>query len=270
MNISKYTTLCLKLAGLIFILSFLLDTLTFAIPFQWQNSQWQIGFVTAIVDRGIVPMVGMVLIVLASWIDSTLNTPAATAKASTFLKIFTFILASLLGLLFLLLIPIHFNNINQVKTNALEQIQKGADQGEEQIKQFLANLNNLSQNPQLLTQEIAQRTQVIESGQFQGRPLTEQQLVQLRQQKDQLQNLRDLARKPADFKKRLDEIRNQLQTQLLDRRREAENQANTEALKQWLRICLSSLMLAIGYSVIGWLGLRGVGLLSGNLKESKR
>lgn len=270
MNISKYTTLCLKLAGLIFILSFLLDVLTFAIPLQWQNSQWQIGFVTTIVDRGIVPMVGMVLILIATWIDSTLNIPAATAKTSAFLRIFTFILATLLGLLFLLMIPIHFNNINQVKTNALEQIQKGADQGEEQIKQFLANLNSLSQNPQLLNQEIAQRTQVIENGQFQGRPLTEQQLVQLRQQKEQLQNLRDLSKKPEEFKKRREEIQNQLQTQLLDRRRDAENKANVESLKQWLRICLSSLMLAIGYSVIGWLGLRAQGLMSGNLKEAKR
>ena len=69
-------------------------------------------------------------------------------------------------------------------------------------------------------------------------------------------NLRDLSKKPKEFKQRLDEIKNQLQTQLQERRKQAESQANLEALKQWLRIGIQSMLLSICYSLIGWLGIR--------------
>jgi hypothetical protein len=64
MSNSAYTSLVLKLSGVIFIVSALFDFISFAIPLQWQDVQWQIRFVTAIVDRGIVPMLGMMLILV--------------------------------------------------------------------------------------------------------------------------------------------------------------------------------------------------------------
>ncbi|MBF2021470.1 MAG: hypothetical protein IGR93_15535 [Hydrococcus sp. C42_A2020_068] len=255
MNSSTFTSLSLKLIGTIFILSSLLDYVTLGIPFNWQSAQWQINFVTSIVDRGIVPMVGMALILVGYWIDSNSGSPAKGPG----LRLPVFILASVLGLLFLLLVPVHLNNLNQAKTAALEQIQQGAGQGEEQIKNRLAQINTLSQNPQLIDQELARLNQVIETGQVQGRQVNAQVLEQARQTRDQLQGLRDLAKNPQQFKQRLEELKNQWQTQLLDIRRNAENQAKSEALKQGLRVGLSSLMLAIGYSAIGWLGFRGLG-----------
>jgi hypothetical protein len=258
MNNSFFTSLCLKVIGIIFILSFLLDTIIFAYPLNWQSPQWQIGLVTAIVDRGIVPMVGIALILLASWMDTTI-TSTSGKSVGVDLRLPTFLISTLLGIIFLLLIPVHFNNINSVKTEALTQIEQGAGQGEEQIKNFLAQLNALSQNPQRLSQEISQRTQVIETGQFQGRALNEQQLAALRQERDQLQNLKNLSQKPKEFKQRLDTLKNQFETNLLNRRKEAEGRANTEAFRQLARIGLSSLMLTIGYSAIGWLGLLNAG-----------
>lgn len=266
---SAYTSLCLKLIGVIFILSFLLDVITFAVPFNWQNSQWQINFVTTIVDRGVVPLVGMGLIVIGYWIDSASG--STTKKSSPLnLKLPVFILASLLGLIFLLLVPVHLNNLNQAKTTALEQIQQGVGQGEQQIQAFLSQLNSISQNPQQLNGQIQQFQQILETGTFQGQQLSAQQLEQLKRQSEQLRGLRDLAQKPPEFKKRVQEIKNQLQTQLADRQRDAESRAKTEALKQGLRIGLSSLMLAIVYSAIGWLGLRGLGTGTGSPKEAKR
>ena len=258
MNISFFTSLCLKVIGIIFILSFFLDAIIFAIPLNWQSSQWQIGLVTTLVDRGVVPMVGMGLLLIANWIEANLIT--STGKpVGIDLRLPTFLLATLLGIIFLLMIPIHFNNINTVKGEALTQIEQKAGEREQQIKNSLDQLNALSQNPELLSQEILQRTQVIESGQFQGRPLTEQQLAALRQQRDQLQNLKNLAQKPKDFKQKLAAIKSENETQLLTVRKEAEGRASTEALKQLLRIGLSSLMLTIGYSAIGWLGLLNLG-----------
>ncbi|MFM6325748.1 MAG: HpsJ family protein [Microcystis sp.] len=257
---NSFTSLSLKLTGLVFIFSFLLDGFILPLPYRFNQSQWQVGFVSTFVDRGIVPLLGIVLVLIAYWMDANNNNRDVIPRKSRFeLRWPIFILSTLLGLVFLLMIPVHINNINQIKNNALTQIEQGVDQGEGQIQAFLAQLNTLSQNPQLLEQQISQRTQVIETGRFQGQPINTEQLQTLRQQRDQLTNLRDLSKKPKEFKQRLDEIKNQLQTQLQDRRKQAESQANLEALKQWLRIGIQSMLLSICYSLIGWLGIRELG-----------
>lgn len=253
---NSFTSLSLKLTGLVFIVSFLLDGLILPLPYRFGQSQWQVGFVTTFVDRGIVPLLGIVLILIAYWIDANNKKGEIPRKSRFEFRWPLFVLSTLLGLVFLLMIPVHINNINQIKNSALTQIEQGVDQGEGQIQAFLAQINVLSQNPQLLEQQISQRNQVIESGSFQGQPISTEQLQNLRQQRDQLTNLRDLSKKPKEFKQRLDEIKNQLQTQLQDRRKQAESQANLEALKQWLRIGIQSMLLSICYSLIGWLGLR--------------
>jgi hypothetical protein len=150
------------------------------------------------------------------------------------------------------------SNLNKAKTDALAQIEQGAGQGADQIQAFLAQVDSLSQNPQLLNQQIQQLNQVVESGQVQGRDLNAQQLERLRQQRTQLEGLRDLSKNPTQYKERVDELKKQLETQLLDRRKQAEEQAKTQALKQSLRIGLSSLMLAIVYSVVGWIGFKSI------------
>ena len=265
---NSFTSLSLKLTGLVFILSFLLDGVVLPLPYQFSQSQWQVGFVTTFVDRGIVPLLGIVLVLLAYWIDSN-NKDVIPRKSRFEFRWPLFIFSTLLGLVFLLMIPVHINNTNQIKNNALTQIEQGVDQGEGQIQAFLAQINVLSQNPQLLEQQISQRNQVIESGSFQGQPISTEQLQSLRQQREQLNNLRDLSKKPKEFKQRLDEIKNQLQTQLQDRRKQAESQANLEALKQWLRIGIQSMLLSIGYSLIGWLGIRELSSVKKRTAPSK-
>ena len=255
MNNAAFTSLSLKLIGVVFILSSMLDYLTLAIPLNWQSSQWQIGLVTSIVDRGIVPLVGMAFILVGYWIDSRSET--TPVKSSGFdLRLPTYGLAAVMGLIFLLMVPLHLNNLNTAKTDALAQIEQGAGQGADQIQAFLSQVDQLSKNPQQLRQQIQHLNQVIEARQVQGRPLNAQQIERLIQQRTQLEGLRDLSQNQKEYKKRVDELKKQLETQLLDRRKQAESQAKTQALKQSLRIGLSSLMLAIAYSVIGAIGFK--------------
>lgn len=263
MSISVLTSLVLKLSGAIFIISALLDFVVLAIPAQWESPQWRVGYISSVVDRGIVPLVGMAFILLAYWIDASVG-GGASAKPSKFnLKLPSFLVASLLGLMFLVFIPLYLSNLGQLKQTALEQIQQSAEQGGQQIQGFLQQINALSANPQLLNQAIQQRTGAIETGQVQGRQLTAQQIAGVRQQRDQLKQLRDISKKPQEFKKRVGEIKNRLQTQLKDQQRAAEDQANIRTFTQGLRIGLSSFMLAIAYTTIGWLGLRGLGSARG-------
>jgi hypothetical protein len=262
---SQFTSLCLKIVGLILIISALLDYLTLAIPFQPLDSQWQISFTGQIVDRGIVPMVGISFILVAAWIDATLtNTPK---KSGFDVRLPVFILASILGLLFLLLVPLHLNNLRLASDNAINQIQQGADQAETRIKEQYDQLNVLAQDPQRLQQleaQLKEIDQAIGSGKFQGQTLNPEQLQRLQETQQQLQNFRELAKNPEALETRLSE----LQTQLRDQKLEREGRAKTEAIKQGLRTGLSSLMLAIGYIVIGWLGLKGFGGTSVSTKKA--
>lgn len=257
MNNRAFTSLSLKLIGVVLLLSSLLDYVTLAIPLNLQSSQWQIGLITSIVDRGIVPLVGIGLILVGYFVENLNDTNPH--KSSEFdLRVPIYILATVMGLMFLLIVPLHLNNLNEAKVNALNQIEQGAGQRDDQIQAFLGQMDQLSKNPQRLSQQIQQLNQVVESGQVQGQSLNAQQLEQLQQQRTQLKQLQDLSKNPTEYKNRIDELTKQLEGQLVDQRRQAENKAKTQALKQSLRIGLSSLMLAIVYSTVGWIGLKVV------------
>jgi ABC-type multidrug transport system fused ATPase/permease subunit len=237
----SYLSLCLKLMGVIFILSFLVDTATSIFPFTWGESSWQISVVTALVERGVVPLLGMALILIGYWVDTSSGN---VKKASDLdLRLPVYIIASFLGLMFLLLVPVHLNNLNQYKITKLEQI----EQQQQEVQRYLDLLNKISKNPQQVEQEIKQRQQSFNPLQIQ-----------------QLQSLIGLAQqKPEEFNKEIERQKNQLTNQ----QREAEGQTKTQALKQGLRTGLSSLMLAIVYSAVGWLGLLGLKNSQPNLKS---
>jgi hypothetical protein len=249
-NVTPFTSLSLKLVGIILMLSSLLDYIVLALPFTPLEARWQIGYIGTVVDRGIIPMVGMGFILAAYWIDNS------TGFQSAFnIKLPMFLFASLLGLVFLLAVPVYLNNLRTISVDAQEQIGKRAEEFEQRLQEEFNQLNELLQNPQRiqqLDQNLQQITQVINSGQIQGQKLTLPQKQELEQQKRRLEELKNLRGKPKEIEKRLKELQTQLRTQKL----EQENQAKLETFKQGLRIGLSSLMLAGAYSTIGWIGLK--------------
>ena len=203
MNYSAFTSLTLKLIGVVFVLSSLLDQMTILfVPFeQFSNESWQIGAVGQIVDRGVVPLVGIAFILVGYFFDGLADSiPLQKSKkpGSTFnLKFPVYILSALCGLIFLLAVPLHLINLNSAKTNALARIEQGAGQGAQQIQQFLTQVDRVSQNPDQVNNDIQLLNQVIEAGQVQGRQLNAQQFETLRQQRQRLQELQNLAKNPA-------------------------------------------------------------------------
>jgi hypothetical protein len=252
MNSSTYTSLSLKLVGIICILSGLIDYIILAIPLNWQDNAWRITYVSSIVERGIVPLVGIVFVLVGYWIDSSSNRPVSTGK----LKMPIYVLASILALIFLLFIPFHISSFNKAQETTLSQIKEGATQADQQIQTTLSQLNALSQNPQLLDPQINQLNQVIESGKYQGQAVSAQNLETIRQQRDRLQRLKELAQKPQEFKQEIENIKTQQNTRLLSVKNNYEQEAQKQVLQGGWRIVLNSLMLAIGYSAVSWFGIR--------------
>lgn len=250
---SSFIRLCLSLVGGILLISSLIEYLFLLFPLQFQDQNWQISITNSLVDRGIVPLIAICLLLIAWWInDNNIND-----KAGKIIRLPVFIIASIFGLIFLLLVPLHLTNINRVSSDLMTQINQKVEQQQAQIQGFIAQLDAIAKNPEQLKQEIAQRTKVIEAGGvIQGQKLNPQELASITTQRDQLQQMLDLSQKPDQLKAKLQEVETRLQGELKTMENNEINKAKTIALKQSLRTSISSLMLSISYIVIGWLGLQ--------------
>jgi inner membrane protein involved in colicin E2 resistance len=159
------------------------------------------------------------------------------------LRFWVFLLASLLGLIFLLLVPLHINNIVQQSNETFQQINQKATQAETQIQNETQQVNALLKDEQ----KLSELEKAIESGQIPGNQLPQAQLLR--------QQLQTFKKDPNALNKQVEAAKNKIRTE----KQNAENETKTGALKLGLRTGLSSLLLAIGYIVIGWTGFRSLG-----------
>ncbi|MBD2609114.1 hypothetical protein H6G81_32510 [Scytonema hofmannii FACHB-248] len=258
----------LIVVGTILILSFLLDFLILLFPFQPTDKGWQIGLATALVDRGIVPMVGLGMLFAGYWIDSTSD---GDRSQPVDLRFPALILSSILGLFFLLIFPLHLNNVNQAKSQTVTRITQDADQAENQLKSQLTQLQAQLGNAQVKAQLEQQKSQI--KAQFTELLKDDQKYKQALENPNLPATQKELLKKfkanPQELDKFLAQqsdpqgLANERLNQIRQRKEEAQKQAQQEALKSGLRIGMSSLLLSIGYIIIGWTGLRGMGALQG-------
>ncbi len=266
--------LTLKVVGIILILSFLLDFLILLLPFQPTDRAWQINLATALVDRGIVPLVGLGMLFVGYWMNEA--TSDSDRPQAVDLRFPALILSSILGLIFLLIFPLHLNNVRQASAQTVNQINQDADQAETQLKnqlsQFQAQLNNdqgKAQLEQLRNQARSQFSELLKDDQKYKQALNNPQIPQA-----QKELLKKFKANPQELDKFIAQqtdpqgLANQRLSQIRQRKEEAQKQAKDNAWKSGLRIGISSLLLSIGYIIIGWTGLRGMGGLQSSGRKA--
>ncbi|WP_373546913.1 HpsJ family protein [Chamaesiphon sp.] len=243
---SFLTPLALKTAGAVLILSSLID-LVFMLCFPPENlvlegSRWWLYATSQLVDRGLLPLVGIAFVVTGDWIK-IVSTEDGGDRGNTW-RIGTFTLASLLGLIFILIIPFQIMTTNDFKSQDLKKIGDEVTQLEQGIKSNLQQIN--AQSKDKIRAQITTIDNELKSGQAQGERLAGLQLA-----KSKLELLL------ADPKKFAQESEQNLQ-QLQKQKQKAETQASERMLKTGFRTSMASLLLAIAYITIGWTGLRRV------------
>jgi flagellar biosynthesis GTPase FlhF len=262
----------LKVAGVILILSFLLDVLILLFPFQPTDRTWQIDLATALVDRGIVPMVGLGLLFAGYWADSTDDGRSSGID----LRFPALILSSILGLIFLLIFPLHLNNVRQVSDQRVEQINKEAEQAETQLKNQLSQVQAQLSNEQVKAELEKQKSQV--RSQFTELLKDEQKYQQALNNPNlpaaQKELLKKFKANPQELDKFLaqqsdpQQAANQQLNRIRQGKEEAEQQARQRAWKSGLRIGMNSLLLSIGYIILGWTGLRSMNAGKGGVPKT--
>ncbi|NET38574.1 MAG: hypothetical protein F6K19_42370 [Cyanothece sp. SIO1E1] len=238
----------MKIGGIITILASLLDFLVLMLPPNFLDRQWQLGFTTQLVDRGIVPLVGLALLFAGLWVEANSGKAPKSQNSLTSLKFWALIISSILGFLFLILALLHPNNVRINSQEALERVSQQATEAESQLETRLnsevtqqrGQIDALIQDPNLLNQAI-------QSGQ-----VPQEQAGLFQQFKNDPQALNQF------LDERAGQFRQRIQTEIGTRREGAERQIKTEAWKSGLRISIGSLLLATAYIIIGWSGLRGI------------
>ncbi|MBD2385718.1 hormogonium polysaccharide biosynthesis protein HpsJ [Cylindrospermum sp. FACHB-282] len=274
---SLNTALILKVIGIVCVLSFFIDFLILLLDFSPSNKQSLIVLATSLVDRGIVPLVGLGLLFAAYWMDSADSAGIGDrSRGGIDLRLPALIISILLGLMFLLIFPIHLNNVNQFKNQTVNQIAQDADLAENQLNNQVSKLEAQLNNDQAKAQLEKLRTQA--KGQFTELLKDEQKYKQALENPqvpaEQKELLKRFKANPQDLDKFIAQqtdpqgVANQRRNQVRQRKEEAQKQAQDSAWKSGLRIGVSTLLLSIGYSIIGWTGLRGMGALQGGKRKA--
>ncbi|MEA5462891.1 hormogonium polysaccharide biosynthesis protein HpsJ [Leptothoe sp. PORK10 BA2] len=243
---SPIAALALKLVGGITILAALVDFLVLLFPPDLLNRTWQITTATQLVDRGIVPLVGIALLFTGFWIDSFVSGKRSGGNIMLDARFWTCLLACILGFIFVVLTPVHINNVRLQSKDALTQVSTEATEAATQLEQRLTaevdqqrnQITSLLNNPEQFEQLVANGN------------VTAEQAAQIRRFEGNPSSLDEFLAGQAS------ELRTRLETEIGSRREEATRRVRTEATKASIRIPLSSILLAIGYLVIGFSGMK--------------
>ncbi|EKQ69735.1 hypothetical protein OsccyDRAFT_2379 [Leptolyngbyaceae cyanobacterium JSC-12] len=245
---SPWISLMLKLVGAILILTSLIDYITLFTTIDFQNKQTIITFTTGVVDRGFIPLVGSILTGLGLWTES--GDASTGSQASPMLRLVVFVIASILGLMFLLIVPWHVLTVRDAASTEVSELGKRAEtlktQVETQVKQLKA------QGPQQLEAQLAEIERSINSGKFSG-----DQLAQAQREKERLRGLKaDPKALEATMEAQIAPKRTEELSRIESDAKKAKELTETNAMRSALRTGLNSLLLAIGYIILGWTGLR--------------
>ena len=199
-------------------------------------------------------MLGIALLFAGSWMDS-LQDSSQDGKLWQIAKIGALVLSGILGLVFLLIAPLHINNVRLASSQTLDQIQQQATQAEGQLESQTLK----AQLSQQQSQVKSQLTDLLKDNQKLNERLQSDQVSQ--QEKDLLNQFKSDPTKVDEFLNQQlnpDKIVNNRLTAVRERKLQLEKQTKRAALKSQVQIGASSLLLAIAYSIITGTGFRGV------------
>ncbi|WP_299404269.1 HpsJ family protein [Acaryochloris sp. IP29b_bin.148] len=218
----------------------------------------QVNLLHELSERGVIPLIGLALIYAGFWFyrysrTASVESQASPKKLSAWQdsKFWTFVFASLLGLMFLLIIPFHFSKTGNVSKLRLDIVEREWTQTKTVMDQQLNQIKLEEQQWQQIGKDPTQLDQLLQSPQ-----LPPQQKTLLTQLKENPQALKQTVDART---KQLQQQQTQGAEQLAkaeQRKAEVVSQTEGERNITRLRVAIRSTLLAVGFASIGWTGLR--------------
>ena len=252
----------LKVVGIILILSALLDCIVLSLPGETSdilNRGWQLAAATQVVDRGIIPLMGIALLMTGFWVDSSTGVSIERRNVWLDLRFWALLLSSFLGLVYLSLVPVHLNNTRLELKDALVQVEREAGQAEGQLEAQIKSPQFKAQIEQLKSQRRSQIAALLQD---------EGKMAQALKSPEVPKELKAVLQESKNDPKALDkfleqqaqELPSQARNEISTRRQQKEKELRTRSRNSSLQTGISSLLLAIGYITVGWTGLRSMGI----------
>jgi hypothetical protein len=257
-QLSPLVSLAFKTIGIITIIGPFLDVVILPLPYQLQTRAWVVESITIAVDRGLVPMVGIALILAGAWIDSLANTEPRSQPLWRTLSFWALILATALAAIYMILTIFFTVNVLALQDQRITAITEEAAQAEQQLESRIeAEVGQRRQQVQQLLEDDRLQ-QILESEELKQQAIA--QGVITAEDAERLQAFKDDPEQLNVFLQGLENqaegVRTDGQTEIGVQREEAQKNARTVAFKGLSRVSVTSIILALGYGLIGWTGLR--------------
>jgi uncharacterized protein (UPF0335 family) len=236
----RQTSLVLPIVGIVLLLTVIFDFLAQAlINHPWDSDKLEslLLFLNEFIDRGVIALIGLALVYAGIWINHVFGQAIPNSARDSVVapwrkpQFWTFVIASVLGLLFLVVIPWHASVSGKLLSKASTQI----DQQEVQIKFQI----------QRQQQEIQS---IVAAGQI------DQVLKQKDLAPDKAALFQELKKDPQAFDKKVA----QQMLEMTKQKQQALEQAEKAVSLYPFRSELRSLLISFGFITIGWIGLRDI------------
>ena len=229
-----------KLTGTVLILVSLLDLALLPIPLELGDPRWRLDLTTNLVQRGIVPMLGMALVFSGYAFENISGATRVERKKIQDLNLWIFLISSGLGFIFLLLVPLHISNALAANKQAIAGFKTVAEQAEQQLEIRL-------QEQETQFKAILGDRQSLESF------ISTDQFTP-----EQLERLQEFKNDPKALQQQINALRDSAKKRIEKQRQESEKRSKIGTLKSSIRVGLTSLLLASCYITIGWTGLKSM------------
>lgn len=218
------------------------DLATLFVTPQWDSTEWRLGLMSQIIDRGIIPFIGFALLCLSCWVSIYQRQPLAQRS----LVIRTVVTLSLvLALVYLVIAPFYFSENRVASAQATQALTEQTRQAELQLdsrlRQELGVISNLMNNEDQLQQGV------------QGQSLTTAQQAQIDNIMTQLKQFKD---DPKALQTRTTEARDQVLAQIREQSEQAQRQTRQGFIRDAFRLSLGSFFLAVAYLALAIVGLQ--------------
>ncbi|NEO53985.1 MAG: hypothetical protein F6K54_13420 [Okeania sp. SIO3B5] len=230
----------IKLAGLILIIFTLINYILLLFPLNLGDIEWRLNFTTQLVNQGILPILGIALMFAAYGFEDIVGVSKAQPQIGwNNLKFWVCLVSLFLGIIFLLLIPLHITSALAGSNQAIEKVNQDAVDAQKQLEERLS-------------QQQAQITNLLKSNQRIEDFVGDVELTE-----DQLETFEKFKNNPAALEAQTKAIKDELTKQIEAKRLEAEQRSQLGVFKSTIKTGLGSLLLASCYLTFGWGGMRG-------------
>lgn len=283
LSAAAYAALILQLSGAVLIIGSIADCLLLLVPPNFLDPVWLTATIRSWILSSIIPLIGVALLLLGSWVDAASSTagerfaqsasadrPAKkagkpgrrtskkTGKKSVLPRsINSVVLLSLCyAILFVLLIPLYFNSSRLASAAAMRDMNQQAEQAEQQLGD---RLNERREQIQLLLSDNARRQELEAQIRDAGDQENQVQRQFTAEQQTELQQLLDLAGRvqenPAVLEQELRQAQQDGLEALKAQQQQERDRITAETRRFRIHTILMAILLVFGYGGIAWTGM---------------